>query len=104
MSAPTTAREYLDWLERDKEFTDEEEALVLADWTPEHVPTLENGWAIPGLDCSCDAEYRCPNHDDRAELAYWEAQFVPIRDAWTTAEDIKQQRHEFDEKRRRREL
>lgn len=34
-------------------------------------PTYENGFAIAGLDCVCDEEYRCENHDRDAEYAYW---------------------------------
>ena len=38
----------------------------------------DDGFLLPGRSCVCDVDYRCGNHDDAAEEAYW---FGP----WKTA-------------------
>lgn len=42
--------------------------------------TPDDDFLIDGLDCECDGaddtNYRCPNHHDDAEAAYWLALFL----------------------------
>lgn len=33
-----------------------------------------NGFLLTGKDCECDVDFRCANHDDAAEQAYWRGQ------------------------------
>lgn len=69
-----TLEEYISSLEI--ELSTDEEAKVRAAWTPQHVATESNGWAVAGLDCECDVDYRCANHDTKAEREYWSGIFV----------------------------
>lgn len=34
-------------------------------------PSPANGFLIPGRECECDVDFRCPNHDTDAEEAYY---------------------------------
>lgn len=35
------------------------------------IPGPQNDFLLPGRDCECDVDYRCPNHDTEAEAAYY---------------------------------
>ncbi len=35
------------------------------------IPGPQNGFLIPGRECECDVDFRCPNHDTEAEAAYY---------------------------------
>lgn len=44
---------------------------------PSDAPSPENGWLLPGTECECDVDYRCPNHDTEAEARWHEAR-IPV--------------------------
>lgn len=37
----------------------------------------DDDFLLPGRSCECDVDYKCGNHDDEAEVAYWLGQWKP---------------------------
>lgn len=44
---------------------------VMENYSHDFQATQANDWAIAGLECKCDEDYRCDNHDRDAEHDYW---------------------------------
>ena len=40
----------------------------------------DDGFLVEGRDCECDDTFRCANHDDEAEQAYWHDQWLAERE------------------------
>ena len=49
-------------------------------------PSAENSFLLPGKDCECDVDYRCPNHDLEAEEEFHRTAFYAK--AERQAEDV----------------
>lgn len=60
----------------------------------DETPGPHNEFLLPGRECDCDVDFRCPNHDTEAEAAYYAALLDNDRPSITRTRDA----HSFDDR------